>query len=111
MRLLLAVGILFLTAVRGQAQQQKDPQTIAECLAVVEQHASQQAEAARKAGQKADYRAYYAQAKEIAKKYAARFKVEEVKDADLQSLAQLYLQAEEMILARVAMDRRLKRQT
>jgi len=111
MRIFLSFAVAFtllLTAVSAQTSQQSEPQTIAECLKAAQQHAERQVEEARKAGQKPDYNAYFAQAKEIAKKYAARFKVQEVNEADLPTLAQLYMQADQPALAREAINRRLK---
>jgi thiol-disulfide isomerase/thioredoxin len=74
----------------------------------VHQYPRRQYEAARKAGQKANYREYLDQAKQLAKQYAARFKVAEVKEDELVALAKLYLQAGEPTLAREAINRRLK---
>src|SRR5262245_15162155 len=102
------VFTLLLTASSAQTPQQQEPQTIAECLRAVQQYAGRQADAARKAGQKPDYRAYSAQAKELAKQYAARFKVEEVNGADLPTLARLYLAADDLAQARALSNRRLK---
>src|SRR5438874_1567498 len=99
---------LLLTVTQTPTSQQPEPQTVADCWQAVQQYAGRQAEAARKAGQQPDYRAYQAQAKELAKKYAARFKVQEVNEADLTSLARLYLQADAPELAREAIKRQLK---
>lgn len=99
--LLLAVG-------KAQTPQEQEPQTIAECLRAVQQYAGRQAAAARKAGQKPDYAAYQTQAKELAKQFAARFKLEEVKEADLPTLARLYLAADDPAQARALINRRLK---
>ena len=99
---------LLLAASRAQTPQQQEPQTIAECLRAVQQYAGQQAAAARKAGQKPDYRAYLAQAKELAKQYAARFKIQEVNGTDLPTLARLYLEADESGRAREAINQRLR---
>ena len=99
---------LLLTVSQAQTPQQTEPQTVAECLAAVQQYPNRQAEAARKAGQKPDMRTYLAQAKELAKQYAARFKVQEVNESDLTSLALLYFQADAPALAREAINRRLK---
>jgi thiol-disulfide isomerase/thioredoxin len=111
MRKLLSFAIVFtllFIVSHAQTPQEQEPQTIAECLKAVRQYAGRQADAARKAGQKPDYRAYLSQAKELAKRYAARFKIEEVNEADLPTLAQLYLEADESVQARAAINRRLK---
>ncbi len=99
---------LLLTASSAQTPQQQEPQTIEECLRAVQQYAGQQAAAARKAGQKPDYRAYLMQAKELAKQYATRFKIQEVNGTDLPTLARLYLEADEPGRAREAINQRLK---
>jgi len=85
-----------------------EPRTVAECLLAVQQHPAKQAAAARKAGQKLDYRAYMTQAKELAGKYAARFKIATVKPADLPNLARLYVEADQPEQARAAIGRRLR---
>lgn len=87
--------------------QLSEPRTVAECLKVVQEHSDRQEEAAQKAGRKPDYRAYQAQAKELAKQYAARFKRQEVRGTDLLSLALLYLEASEPAQARAAIEQRL----
>lgn len=106
--ILAIVFTLLLTASSAQTPQQPEPQTIAECLRAVQQHQGRQAAAARKAGKKPDYAAYLIQAKEMAKQFVARFKLEEVKEADLPTLARLYLEADEPARAREAVNRRLK---
>jgi thiol-disulfide isomerase/thioredoxin len=102
------VFTLLLTLGKAQTPPQAEPPTIAECLKSVQEYSDRQEDAARKTGRKPDYRAYQAQAKELAKHYAVRFKVQEVNEADLPTLAQLYLEADEPVLARQAITRRLK---
>jgi thiol-disulfide isomerase/thioredoxin len=85
-----------------------EPRTVAECLQAVQQYPAKQAAAARKAGQKLDYRAYMAQAKELAAKYAGRFKIATVRPSDLPNLARLYLEADQPEQARAAIGRRLR---
>ena len=111
MRKLFSFALLFgwlLTASQAQTPQQPEPQTIADCLQAVQQYAVRQADVARKAGRQPNYRDYRAQAKELAKQYAARFKVQELNEADLPTLARLYLEADAPALAREAINRRLK---
>jgi hypothetical protein len=76
-------------------------------LKAVQQYSDRQEEAAQKAGRRPDYRAYQAQAKELAKQYAHASKPQEVKGADLLSLAQLYLEAGDAVSARAAIEQRL----
>jgi thiol-disulfide isomerase/thioredoxin len=102
-----AVFALLVVASNVHATQQSEPRTVGECLKAVQEYSDRQEEAARKAGRKPDYRTYQAQAKELAKQYAARFKRQEVRGADLQSLALLYLEANEPALARAAIEQRL----
>jgi thiol-disulfide isomerase/thioredoxin len=111
MRKLFSFALVFgwlLTVSQAQTPRQPEPQTIADCLQAVQQYAGRQADAARKAGQQPNYRAYRAQAKELAKQYAARFKVQELNEADLPTLARLYLEADAPALAREAINFRLK---
>jgi thiol-disulfide isomerase/thioredoxin len=104
---LVIICALLLTAGNAQTPQPSEPRTVAECLKAVQEYSNQQEAAARKAGRKPDYRAYAAQAKELAKQYAARFKLPDVSGADLLSLSLLYLEADEHKLARAAITRRL----
>ncbi len=106
-------AVLMLVMVVGNvnATQQSEPRTVAEYLKAVQQYSDRQEEAAQKVGRRPDYRAYQAQAKELAKQYAARFKPQEVKGADLLSLALLYLEAGESAQARAAIEQRLNEAT
>ncbi len=102
-----AVLVLLMVVSNVNATQQSEPRTVAECLKAVQQYSDRQEEAAQKVGRRPDYRAYQAQAKELARQYAARFKPQEVKGADLLSLALLYLEAGESVQARAAIEQRL----
>ncbi|HEU4388800.1 MAG TPA: TlpA disulfide reductase family protein [Blastocatellia bacterium] len=98
---------LLMIGADARTPQQSGPRTVAECLQAVQQYRASQAEAARRAGQEPNYPAYEAQARDLAKQYASRFKLDEVSGADLPTLALLYVEAGEHSLARAATDRRL----
>jgi thiol-disulfide isomerase/thioredoxin len=98
---------LLFTTSNAQTSEQTEPQTIAECLDFVQQYSKRQADGDRKAGRRPDYRVYQVKARELARQYAARFKVEGVNEADLPVLARLYLEADETALARQAINWRL----
>jgi thiol-disulfide isomerase/thioredoxin len=104
----LVIGLALLLAVsNAQTLQQSEPRTSAECLKVVQEYSNRQADAARQAGRKPDYHAYESHARELAKQYVARFKLEAASGADLLSLALLYVEADEPALARAAIRQRL----
>src|SRR5262245_2188873 len=101
------VYAFLMIAANAGTLQQPQPQTVAECLQAVQQYTPRQEEAARSAGQKPNFRAYEAQAKELARQYAARFELKKLSGADLLSLALLYVEAGEYELARTATRQRL----
>ena len=98
---------LRMIAANAGTLQQPEPQTVAECLQAVQRYSPRQEEAARSAGQKPNFRAYEAQAKELARQYAARFELQKLSGSDLLTLALLYVEAGEYELARTATRRRL----
>jgi thiol-disulfide isomerase/thioredoxin len=101
------VYALLMIAANAGTLQQPEPQTVAECLQAVQRYTPRQEEAARIAGQKPNFRAYEAQAKELARQYAARFELQKLSGSDLLTLALLYVEAGEYELARTATRRRL----
>lgn len=107
MRKLILFSIIVLFAFASTNAQTPEPQTPAECLAAVQNYPRQQAEAAIKAKQKPNYRQYQTESQAMAKKYAARFTPESVKENELIALARLYVSAQQNDLAGAAIKRRL----
>ncbi|HMV50236.1 MAG TPA: TlpA disulfide reductase family protein, partial [Blastocatellia bacterium] len=107
MRNLILCSIFALCAFASAGAQTPEPQTPAECLATVQNYPRRQAEAARIAGQKLNYRQYQADAQALAKKHAAKFTVESVRENELVALARLYVSAQQYELAGAAIKRRL----
>lgn len=99
--------LLSLTSNGTQEQTNPDPQTLAECLKVVQQYPRIQQEAARKAGRKPNYPEYKKEATALAQKFAARFKPETVAEADLLPLAKLYGAGQQFDLVQSAISKRL----
>lgn len=107
MRKLILCSIFALFAFASAGAQTPEPQTPVECLTAVQNYPRRQAEAARIAGQKLNYRQYQADAQALAKKHAAKFTVESVKENELVALARLYVSAKQYELAGAAIKRRL----
>lgn len=107
MRKLILAAIFVLLALSMAQAQTTTPKSPDECLAAVQNHMRQRVEAARKAGEKLNYRQYQSETLELAKKYAAMFTPESVKESELVALARLYMSAQQHDLANAAIKRRL----
>ena len=107
MRKLILLSITLLFAFASANAQTPEPQTPAECLTAIQNHPRLQAEAARKAGEKPNFRQYQTESQAMAKKYAAKFTVESVKETELIALARLFVSAQQYDQAHAAIKRRL----
>jgi thiol-disulfide isomerase/thioredoxin len=87
--------------------QTPDPQTVAECLKAAQGYAGRRAQELRAAGQTPDLAKVRLEAEELARKYAARFSIEQVAVADLPSLARLHVLAKQPDRARQSIARAL----
>jgi len=96
-----------LNAVGAQTPVAHEPQSLSERLKAVQEYQRQQIKAARDAGKMPNGREILKAKTELARKYAARFKVEDAHGADLILLAKLYQEAEEIDLALTAINKRL----
>lgn len=107
MHKLILLSITLLFAFASANAQTPEPQTPAECLTAIQNHPRLQAEAARKAGEKPNFRQYQTESQAMAKKYAAKFTVESVKETELIALARLFVSAQQYDQAHAAIKRRL----
>ncbi len=110
MHKLTAVSVVLLgllNAAVAQTPVAPEPQSASECLKAIQEYQRQQIKAARDAGKTLNNREILKAKTELAQKYAARFKVEDVKGAELIPLAGLYQGAQQIDLAFAAINKRL----
>src|SRR5262245_43047950 len=110
MRKVIAISILLLgllNAVVAQTPVAQEPQLLPECLKAVQEYQRQQIKMARDAGKSPNNREILKAKTELAQKFAARFKLENVNGPDLILLARLYQEAEQIDLAFNALNKRL----
>jgi len=95
------------TGERASPQVPAEPKTVAQCLEAAERHAAVRAKELRAAGQPVDRAKLTQEAADLAKQCAARFSIGTVAVGDLTLLAQLYAAAQQPLLARQAIAKRL----
>src|SRR5262249_18849136 len=110
MRKVAAVSVILLgllNAVGAQTPVAHEPQSLSERLKAVQEYQRQQIKGAGAGGKMPKGGEILKAKPELARKYAARFKVEDAHGADLILLAKVYEEAEEIALALTAINNRL----